>query len=314
MIEFASHEGHDHKLSIVKKFFVKFLRLNKTLVTRGHALTNNNDTYFEANRKRWDELVNHHLKSKFYDLEGFTNGKTSLLPTELRELTDLEGKTLLHLQCHFGMDTLSWARDHGAIVTGIDFSKQAIDKAQELSSSLKIPATFVQANVYDIPKVISEQFDVVFTSYGVLCWLPDLTQWAEVVSLCLKSGGLFYIVESHPYGEMLDERFSDRVSLGYPYVSKEGIPFRWDEDGTYADPEGVTTILKNKTEFGWYHSMAEIINSLIQAGLQIEFLHESTKGFFRFHPDMVERLDGLWEFEHLRPEIPLTFSLMARKI
>ncbi|UYP46678.1 hypothetical protein NEF87_002963 [Candidatus Lokiarchaeum ossiferum] len=273
----------------------------------------NYKSYFEANQKRWDELVSHHIKSRYYDLEGFKHGKTSLLPTELKELTNLEGKSLLHLQCHFGMDTLSWARDHGAIVTGLDFSENAIEMARELSDVLEIPATFIQANVYDIPTVIHEQFDVVFTSYGVLCWLPDLTGWAKAVSHCMKSGGRFYIVDTHPYGEMLDERYSDRVSLGYPYTSKNGVPHEWEEDGTYADPEGVTTILKNKTEYGWYHSMSEIINALLQAGLHLEFLHESTKGFFKYHPDMVKRADGLWEFKNMRPEIPLTFSLLARK-
>ncbi len=146
---------------------------------------------FEANLKLWNELVDVHVKSKFYGLDDFKAGKSSLLPTEVEELGDVNGKTLLHLQCHFGMDSLSWARK-GAIVTGIDFSDNAILKARELSKEIGVPATFIQSNIYDIPEIIKGKFDIVFTSYGTIYWLDDLMGWAKVIHHCLKSGGMFY--------------------------------------------------------------------------------------------------------------------------
>ena len=270
-----------------------------------------NEKYFEANLKRWDEVVDIHAKSKFYDLEGFKSGKTSLLPIEVEELGDVSGKSLLHLQCHFGLDTLSMAR-LGAKVTGIDFSEKAIMKAKELSKELKIPANFIQTNIYDIPKKISEQFDIVFTSYGVLCWLPDLEKWAEIIDLCLKPGGTFYIVESHPFTDMIDYEIKDNLILKYPYTSKNGEPLKFEEDGTYTDAEE-GTILENKTGYGWTHSFSYIINSLLSAGLQIEYVHEFPYGFFAKHPDMKKDEDGFWRFQTIKQEIPLIFSIKARK-
>jgi len=180
-----------------------------------------NEKYFEANAKRWNEVVDIHAKSKFYDLEGFKLGKNSLLPIEIKELGDVKGKSLLHLQCHFGLDTISWAH-LGAKATGVDFSENGIKKAKELSKELKIPANFIQTNIYDLPKHISEQYDIVFTSYGVLCWLPDLEKWAEIIDLCLKPGGIFYIIESHPLSDMIDESIKDKLVLKYPYTLKGG--------------------------------------------------------------------------------------------
>ncbi|GAG98676.1 unnamed protein product, partial [marine sediment metagenome] len=134
-----------------------------------------------------------HAKSNFYGLVDFKTGKSSLLPTEIEELGDVNGKTMLHLQCHFGMDSLSWARK-GAIVTGVDFSDKGIIKARELSKEIGVPATFIQSNIYDIPDIITDEFDIVFTSYGTIYWLDDLVEWAKVIFHCLKSGGMFYFI------------------------------------------------------------------------------------------------------------------------
>ena len=123
---------------------------------------------FQANLKRWNEMVDIHIKSKFYDLDGFRSGKTSLLPTEIKEIGDVKGKQMLHLQCHFGMDTISWAR-MGAIITGIDFSDKAIKEAKKLSRELGFQnIKFIQSNVYDVPEVLDAKFDIVFTSYGAI--------------------------------------------------------------------------------------------------------------------------------------------------
>lgn len=164
-----------------------------------------NEEYYKVNIERWNERAEINAQSKSYDLENFLKGETSLFPIELKELGDeVANKTLLHLQCHFGMDTFSWARK-GAIVTGVDFADKAIELAIDLSEKLSIPAKFINANIYDIPKIISETYDIVFTSYGVLNWLPDIKKWAEIINNCLKPGGTFYIVENHPFGFLIDD-------------------------------------------------------------------------------------------------------------
>ena len=267
----------------------------------------NIDKFYEINLKRWNELVDINIKSKMYDLEGFMSGQTSLLAIELEELGDVKCKSLLHLQCHFGMDTLSWAR-LGARVTGVDFSDKAISFARELSNKLKIPAKFIESNIYDIPKVLDEKFDIVFTSYGTICWLPNIVKWAQIISNCLKLGGIFYIIDGHPFGFIIDEK-QEPFKVGFNYFS-EGNPVFFDEGGTYADP---LANLKNQASYQWDHPMSEIINALIIADLELEFLHEFPFTFFKIHPDMKEREDGYWEFINLEFTVPMMFSIKAHK-
>ena len=156
------------------------------------------DERLEINRANWNERTPVHAASAFYDVEGFRAGQATLREIELREVGAVSGRSLLHLQCHFGLDTMSWARQ-GAKATGIDFSDAAIDLARSLNGELGLETRFICSNVYDLPKVLDEQFDIVFTSYGVLTWLPDLDGWAEVIDNHLKPGGVFYIVEHHPF-------------------------------------------------------------------------------------------------------------------
>src|SRR3954464_11903705 len=154
------------------------------------------DEYIQSNRKLWNDWTGIHAQSEFYDVESFKEGKFRLHPIEKEELGDVRGKTLLHLQCHFGLDTLSWA-NLGAIVTGADFSDKAIDLARELSRETGLPATFICSNIYDLPAALEGQFDIVFTSHGVLGWLPDMPNWGKVVAHFLKPGGTFYVAEVH---------------------------------------------------------------------------------------------------------------------
>ncbi|MHA1187498.1 MAG: class I SAM-dependent methyltransferase, partial [Candidatus Heimdallarchaeota archaeon] len=158
-----------------------------------------NEKYFEANKKMWNEFAKEHFKteSNHYNVREFLEGKTTLRKYELEEVGDVKGKKLLHLQCHFGLDTLSWERE-GAIVTGVDFSDEAIKLAKQLNKQANLKGDFILSNVYDLPNVLNEKFDVVYTSVGVLCWLNDLKKWAEVIAYFLKSGGIFYIHDGHP--------------------------------------------------------------------------------------------------------------------
>src|SRR5215217_1434203 len=175
--------------------------------------------YLEINNALWNERVNHHLDSDFYDVEGFKAGNTSLKEIELELLGNPEGKELLHLQCHFGQDTLSLAR-MGATVTGIDFSETGIEAANALAQELNIPATFICSDVYEANKVIRSKADIIFTTYGVLGWLPDLQRWAKVVADCIKPGGELILVEFHPVTWMYDNEFNKPT---YSYFNKEMI-------------------------------------------------------------------------------------------
>jgi len=268
-----------------------------------------NEEYFKTNLRRWNELVEVNAKSKFYDLDGFKSGKSSLFPIELKEIGNVEGKTLLHLQCHFGMDTLSFAR-MGAKVTGVDFSDKAIKLARQLSEELDILATFIHANIYDIPDILEDKFDIVFTSNGVIGWLPDLFKWAEIINYCLKPGGTFYIVENHPFGNLIDEKYEEAFQVGYDYFN-EGKPYHFDEDeSAYADPN---IKLQNFETYDWFHPMEHVINSILKVGLELEFFHEFPFSFFQIHPDMKQREDKYWEFQTFKHSVPMIFSLKAHK-
>jgi SAM-dependent methyltransferase len=265
------------------------------------------DLFKETNRKRWDERVHHNAESRFYDLKGFKEGHTSLKRIEIGELGDVSGKSILHLQCHFGMDTISLAR-MGAEVTGVDFSGEAISLAQSLSEELGIRARFIQSDIYKLNEVLDEEFDIVFTSYGVLCWLPDIARWGEIAASFVAPGGFFYIVENHPFGIMINEHVEDRFQVGYPYFCNE--PLRFEGGGTYIDPD---QRLENKVSYEWMHTMGGIMNSLIRNGLVIEFLHEFPFGFFPIHPSMREGDDGYWYFKDENFNVPMIFSLKASR-
>lgn len=266
------------------------------------------DVYLKANQKRWDQLTLEHENSKYYDLTGFKAGKDRLRSIELEELGDVAGKSLLHLQCHFGMDTLAWAR-RGAIVTGIDFSQKAITLAQQLSQELDIPAQFYQSDIYDLPAVLSDEFDIVFTSYGVLHGLPDLSRWGKIIAHYLKPGGIFYIVEDHPFFRVFRSQPDDQFKAERSYFYK-AEPQRIETSGSYAtDDKGTATVA-----YVWDHSMGEIINALINAGLQIEFLHEFPYAARAKFPFMQQGEDGWWRLPlEQHGTIPFLFSLQARK-
>ncbi len=175
----------------------------------------NEPNYIDINKQSWNNKVDFHVKSDFYDLDGFLKGNTSLNNIELTLLGNIKRKSILHLQCHFGQDTISLAR-LGAAVTGIDLSDKAIEKAQELSLKTHTAASFICCNIYDLPQHLDKQFDIVFTSYGTIGWLPDLDKWAYIVSQFLKPNGRFVFVEFHPVVWMFDDDFS---KIGYNYFN-----------------------------------------------------------------------------------------------
>jgi SAM-dependent methyltransferase len=267
-----------------------------------------NDNYLKSNRELWDAWTRLHVKSKFYDVDGFKAGKIRLDSVVRENLGDVAGKSLLHLQCHFGLDTLSWAR-LGARVTGADFSEEAIAQARTLSAELSIPANFVCANIYDLPSVLSGEFDIVFASHGVLPWLPDLQTWAKVIAHFLWRGGAFYIVESHPFAHVFDNG-DDATDLRVCYHYFESSePIKCEANGSYADRDADCHI----TNYQWDHSMSELLNALLSAGLQIEYLREYPFLAWKMFAFMEQDADGWWRLPKRFNQIPLMFSLKAIK-
>jgi SAM-dependent methyltransferase len=264
--------------------------------------------YFEANQKMWDEFARLHYDSKTYKTKEFLDGKITLNSIELEEVGDVKGKTLLHLQCHFGLDTLSWARE-GAIVTGVDFSSEAINLACKLGELTQLDARFIESNIYDLPEVLDDKFDIVFTSYGVHCWLPDLQRWAEIVEYFVKPGGLFYIAEFHPVIWMFDNEDANGFKLKYSYFHNPE-PYRFDVDGSYAETEQE---FEPCVDYEWAHGMGEVVTSIAQAGLRIEYLHEFPMASFQSFPFLEQRDDGYWYYEDPDIQLPLMYSIRARK-
>ncbi|MDP9238190.1 MAG: methyltransferase domain-containing protein [Chloroflexota bacterium] len=268
------------------------------------------DRYVEANRQHWDEIVDVHAGSELYDVARFKAGERRLKPVELGELGDVRGKSLLHLQCHFGIDTLCWARDEGAIVTGIDFSENAVAKARSLALELNVDARFVCSNIYDLPKNLDGQYDIVFTSYDVMGWLPDVARWAQVAAHFVKPGGTFYIAEFHPVAWVFDDSASvTDLNVKYPYFPTPE-PLKFEEDGTYADR---TANLQHRTTYSFSHSLGEIVTALIDAGLRIEHLHEFPFSTYQFLPFTERREDRKVYLTKHDGCVPLLYSIKATK-
>ena len=264
--------------------------------------------FYETNRKRWNELVDIHEKTSRYNVEGFKEGHCSLKKPELDALPNVRGKTLLHLQCHFGLDTLSWAR-RGAEVTGVDFSESAIHLARSIAEELQIPSTFVSSNIYDLLERLLGSYDVVFTSYGVLNWLHDLKRWAEIIEHYLKPGGTFFISEFHPFAWVLDDGHPSELKVKYSYWHTEK-PQLYRPVGSYADRNAV---VENKDSYEWAHPISDIINSLNHAGLKIEEIKEypyCVDPLFHF---MQKDSEGNFRFINKDYQIPLMFSVKAKK-
>ena len=260
--------------------------------------------YIKTNQELWEHKTPIHLESEFYELAAFKQGKNSLKSIEMEAMGNVSDKKILHLQCHFGQDTLSWAR-MGAIVTGVDFSHNAIAAANDLSKELNVPATFVQSDVLKLKDNLQGEFDIIFTSYGVVGWLDDLNKWASVIDHFLKPGGTFYIAEFHPFIHMHDFQTQKIV---HPYFNP-GEPLIEVEEGTYADPNAKIAL----KEYFWFHSLSEIMTELLNAGLTIKEFKEFDYSPYNCFPDMTERKPGEFIFGKYPSAIPHVFSIKATK-
>jgi SAM-dependent methyltransferase len=262
--------------------------------------------WFDANRAMWDERVPIHVSGSFYDVDGFRAGRDTLERFEVEEMGDIRGRELVHLQCHFGLDTLSWARYHGAKVAGLDFSGPAVEAAQALAAELAIEATFVQSNVYDAAEALGgRDFDVVYTGLGALNWLPDVPRWAGVVSGLVRPGGFLYLAEFHPLADVFGD---DGLDVTYDYFHT--APKEWDDPGTYADLAAQT---RNNRSFEWTHPIGEVVSALIREGLVLEFLHEHDYTLYPRWPFLEELPKGEFRPPAGMPSLPLMYSLRAQK-
>ncbi len=259
--------------------------------------------YLEINKALWDAKTKVHTTSDFYGMQGFLDGNTTLNDIELGLLGDVRGKKILHLQCHFGQDSLSLAR-MGAKVTGVDFSGEAIKKARELNEQLGLDAEFICTDIYTLPDTLDKQYDIVFTSYGTIGWLPDLQKWAAVVARYVKPGGFFLIADFHPVVWMFSNDFSH---VAYSYFNKEAIVETLE--GTYADRNADI----KKMEIGWNHDLSEILQNLINASLTITAFREYETSPYNCFQNMVEVSPGKFQIKGMEGKLPMVYAIKATK-
>lgn len=261
------------------------------------------ENYIIENRKLWNARVPIHVKSDFYNMPNFIAGESSLKPIELDLLGDVHGKSILHLQCHFGQDSLSLVRK-GAELVGVDFSDVAINQARELTQQLGLNAKFVCCDIYKLREYIDEKFDIVFTTYGTIGWLPDLEKWAENIAYFLKPGGELIFVEFHPVVWMFDSDFKE---IMYSYFNVG--PIIQESTSTYTD----NTSIEKNTEYGWNHSLAEVITALLNHGLIINIFKEFDHSPYNCFQHLISKGDNKFYIEHLDRKIPLIYALKAIK-
>lgn len=259
--------------------------------------------YLEINKNTWNAKVDYHLKSDFYFVEEFIAGRTSLNEPELKLLGDIKDKKILHLQCHFGQDSISLAR-MGAQVTAVDLSDKAIAEAKILAKKCGVEINFIESDVYNLPTVLDEKFDIVFTSYGTIGWLPDLEKWAKVISHFLKPNAKFIFVEFHPVVWMFDDDFT---KVAYDYSSKEPIIETYE--GTYADREANLS----QQYVMWNHSLADVFQSLINQNLEIKTFEELDWSPYSCFKHTVEYEKGKFRISVLDKKIPMVYSIIAIK-
>jgi len=265
----------------------------------------------EANRRNWDDraLIHRADENGFYRVEEFQKGADTLGPIENAEIGDVKGLDILHLQCHFGLDTLSLAR-RGAKVTGLDFSSNAISFARQLAAESHLSADFIEGDVHQVNQLMKSTFDLVYATWGIFCWIPDAKLWIRNAAALLKPGGRLYIADDHPVAGMLEENADgERLEVVQSYSTNE-VPESYEAETTYT---GVATAIQHSTCYEWRHSLEEFVCGTQEAGLQISFLHEHYRLPWQRYSSMQKADDDLWHLPADKPTVPLAFSLLASK-
>ncbi len=257
---------------------------------------------FEQNRESWNNRAEVHYDSDFYNNKAFIEGESSLNSIELDLLGNIKGQRVLHAMCHFGQDSLSMAR-MGGEVTAFDISDKAIQKAEELARTIGVKANFITTSYYDLPQVLDEQFDLFFTTYGVLGWLPDLDKWAEIAAQFTKTGGRLILVEFHPVIWMYDDQFQ---KIEYNYFNEEMIT---TEDSSYTDKNSE---VKNRFN-SWNHSLSEVMSALINAGFRIEKFQEFNYSPYDCFSNTKEISKGKFRIKNFDNKVPMVYAIEALK-
>ncbi|MGB0403277.1 MAG: class I SAM-dependent methyltransferase [Salibacteraceae bacterium] len=261
------------------------------------------DKYLEINKESWNKRTDVHFESEFYDNKTFIEGRNSLNDIELPLLSEIKGKSVLHLQCHFGQDTISLSR-MGADAIGIDLSDQAILKAKELAITCGVSTRFLESDVYDLSNRLNEKFDVVFTTYGTIAWLPDIDRWAAVVNHFLKPGGKLVFADFHPVVWMFDDDFNE---VKYRYFNDKAI--EETEEGTYTNPEAEL----NENYVSWNHGIGEVVTALRNQGLLISDLSEFDYSPYNCFKGTIEFSPGKFRIEKMGNNIPMVYRLEVQK-
>lgn len=261
------------------------------------------ENYLEINKKSWNGKVESHLKSDFYFVDEFLQGRTSLNSIELELLGDVEGKSILHLQCHFGQDSISLSR-MGAKVTGIDLSDKAIEAGRDLIKKCDTDTELICSDVYGLPNILDRKFDIVYTSYGTIGWLPDLERWAKVIHHFLKSEGRFIMAEFHPVVWMFDDDFT---KVAYNYFNEKPIVETYA--GTYADQSAPIV----QEYVMWNHSIAEVVDNLIKKDMELKTFKEFDWSPYPCFRHVEEFEKGKWRIPQFGNKIPLVYALTAQK-
>lgn len=257
--------------------------------------------YLTVNRALWNARVPVHVAARSYDVAGFLQNPCCVGEIEREFLGDVRGQSALHLQCHFGKDTISLAT-LGARAVGLDFSEVAIAEARRLAAEAGAAATFVCSDVYETRKVVREEFDLVFSSFGAIGWLPELKSWARVVAESLRPGGRFVFVEFHPMLMSFADDFSD---IQYSYFNREAIVEQ--EAGSYADRTAEIKL----PSVGWNHPFAEVLGELLAAGLRITRFQEYDYSPHDCFQNIVETAPGRWMIRGREGKLPMVYALEA---
>ncbi|MFT3875669.1 MAG: class I SAM-dependent methyltransferase [Propioniciclava sp.] len=276
------------------------------------------DTWFVDNEANWDDRADLHMGGGYSGIDGLIADKSAIsneLAQDLARFGDLSGKDVIHLQCHLGTDTIGFARRGANRVVGVDLSANSLRDARNIADAAGLSVEYVHANVYDARAAVEGDFDLVYTSLGVLCWLPDIDRWARTVASLLKPGGAFFIRDDHPMFMTIwdiGDDAPDDLLVKQSYF-QQVHPLTWEDEGSYADAPGAPRI-KRTTNHQWNHSLAEIITALIRAGLVIDVVEETPFSAWCAWPHlMVQEADGRWRLRDNPERLPLQFVIEAHK-
>lgn len=254
----------------------------------------------DLDSQNWNMLDS--FTSRYHDIDMFLREKKSLDEIELEQLGEVQGLSILHLQCHFGMSTIH-LEQKGASVLGVDYSREAIENANHLKRKYHSNVEFMRCDLGKTPEMVARKFDMVFASYGILNRLSDLNEWAKIISALLKPDGEFVFIEFHPIVWMFDQSF---IRIAHKYDDPDPII---ETVGTYVDSAVDET---KRMCLGWNHGLASVLNSLIRSKIRIEEVRE-----YDFCPCNISKVANEVEIGRFQVEngnVPLVYTIRGKKM